>query len=151
MLHPRLISFDPSGQGSRGFKLLGKVRSQVQLGNEEIKMVAIPIWPFREPRDGKVLTTWQLLAGAEMILIAVHETGAVGWRFLGKRKVAFDVTDFVGTTLEEMTEVDSSIYELADLPCGWKAQRTSAESAWVRIDPRAEEPKEPRRRSRQGR
>jgi|ERR1044071_1461736 hypothetical protein len=92
-------------------------------------MVSARPWPFDQPRNCAVFTTRQVLECEEPILHVTHDVDDHGWQFLGSDARAEDVTII---SLEEAVELDPSILQLADLPIGWHAWRSSVEEPWIR-------------------
>jgi hypothetical protein len=97
-------------------------------------MVFVPSWPFPEPRDERVFTLRQVLEGEDPLLCVVRDEGPFGWRFVSGKPVGDRITvdDTRIITLDEILEFDPSIWELADLPFGWRALRDSIDEPWRR-------------------
>ena len=88
-------------------------------------------WPFADPKNVAVFTTTQVLRLRHPILHVSHDADDGAWQFhSGASQVSAD--DAMIVALEEIVEHDPSICELADLPCGWFAERDSVGSAWRR-------------------
>ena len=92
-------------------------------------MVSAPPWPFDQPRNCAVFTTRQVLEREEPILRVTHDSDDHGWQFLGSDARAEDAKIIL---LEEAVELDPSVLQVADLPVGWHAWRTSVEGPWIR-------------------
>ena len=88
-------------------------------------------WPFADPKNVAVFTTTQILHSGQPILRVVHDEDDGAWQFhTGAAQVETKALMIVA--LEEMVEHDQSICELADLPCGWFAERDSIGDSWRR-------------------
>jgi hypothetical protein len=88
-------------------------------------------WPFAEPKNVAVFTSTQVLRLGQPILHVSHDDGDGGWQFqTGMQQVT--TGDAMIVALSEMVERDPSICELADLPCGWFAERDSIGGDWRR-------------------
>jgi hypothetical protein len=84
-------------------------------------------WPFDTPINSASFTTRFVIDGSRPVLEVYHEHDG-DWQFL------------CGTTLESadlklvcmgcMLDLDPSLGELATLPYGWRAYRSSPNQAW---------------------
>ena len=92
-------------------------------------MVSLDSWQFAPPRNCAVLTTHQVLEREEPILHVTHDSDDHGWQFHGSEPRAEDAKVIA---LEEAVELDPSVWQLADLPPGWHAWRSSVEEPWIR-------------------
>jgi hypothetical protein len=89
-------------------------------------------WPFADPKNVAVFTTTHVLRRGQPILYVSHDEEDGAWQFhTGAEQLSAD--DAMIVSLEEMVEHDPTILELADLPCGWYAERDSVGSSWRRI------------------
>jgi len=89
-------------------------------------------WPFDAPRNLAVVTLWRILRDGRPILYVSHDVDDGGWQFLDGEKV--DVTkDAMLVCLHTVAEHDPSVRELADLPLGWCATRSSPADKWRRV------------------
>jgi hypothetical protein len=97
-------------------------------------------WPFNDPENVAVLTLSDIIDCKTHVLLALHYEEDSMWLFLDKRDVIHS-TDTVEVSLKDVFELDPSVGELADLPCGWGAQRDAADQPWqrVEIEPRENE------------
>jgi hypothetical protein len=88
-------------------------------------------WPFADPKNVAVFTTTQIFRSGQPILRVSHDDDDGAWQFhTGVAKV--ETKDLMIVALEEMVEHDHTICELADLPCGWLAERDSIGGSWKR-------------------
>jgi len=86
-------------------------------------------WRFSDPRNCAVLVTEGVLRGDATIVFVSRDRADGAWQFHdamggGEPKVM---------SLGQVVELDSTIAELADLPLGWRALRTSKRR---RFDPK---------------
>lgn len=88
-------------------------------------------WPFADPENVAVFTSTQVVRLRRPILHVSHDDEDGAWQFhTGAQQVS--ASDAVIVSLSEMVEQDPSICELADLPCGWFAERDMVGSPWKR-------------------
>jgi hypothetical protein len=87
-------------------------------------------WPFSDPENLAVITIKQIVQGGEPILHVVHDEDDEGWQFLGASDASEEDAMVVG--LRKMVRLDPSVRELADLPLGWRAWRSSRGEPWQR-------------------
>ena len=79
-------------------------------------------WPFSDPENVAVFTTTQVLRLGQPILHVSHDAEDGAWQFhAGTPPVSAD--EVMVVALCEMVEHDPTICELADLSCGWIADR----------------------------
>ena len=79
-----------------------------------------------------VFTTTQVLGQKQPILHVSHDDEDGAWQFhTGSQQVS--ASDALLVALEEMVEHDPTICELADLPCGWHAERDNVGGPWRRF------------------
>ncbi len=76
-------------------------------------------WPFAEPPTIATFTTHEVMNGAT-ILFARHEENGE-WTILDRED--FTPDDLVAVCLSHVVELEPRLAKLADLPCGWSAQR----------------------------
>ena len=89
-------------------------------------------WPFADPKNVAVFTTTQVLRQGQPVLHVSHDDEDGAWQFhTGAAQVS--TTDVMIVALEEMVEHDPTVCELADLPCGWFAERDRIGSPWRRV------------------
>ena len=87
-------------------------------------------WPFADPPNVAVFTLRGILEGRDSILQVCHDDDEGGWQFLDGKPLDVDQARLVG--LGEVLKQDPTIAELADLPLGWMAVRSSRTSPWQR-------------------
>ena len=87
-------------------------------------------WPFEDPPNMAVITTVNVLEHGHPVLLVTHDEDDGGWQFLcGKTN---DTEDGRVMGLREIVRRDPSLKQLADLPLGWRAWRSSADEPWRR-------------------
>jgi hypothetical protein len=94
-------------------------------------------WPFTDPENVAVLTLSDIVDGKTRIMRVLRDE-KYGWLFVDERDV-INRADTVDVSLKDVFELDPSVGELADLPCGWAAWRDAANQPWQRVDSRPEE------------
>jgi hypothetical protein len=87
-------------------------------------------WPFPDPENCAVITIEPIVRQGRPILHVVHDEDDGGWQFLGWEDAREE--DAMIVALKTVVQLDSSVRELADLPPGWRAWRTSSDDAWQR-------------------
>jgi hypothetical protein len=93
-------------------------------------MVSTDPWPFDQPQNCATFVTREVMDREEPILLVSHDADDHGWQFIGST----DGTAGNGRIilLSEAVALDSSVFQLADLPVGWHAWRDSPEDPWIR-------------------
>jgi hypothetical protein len=89
-------------------------------------------WPFADLDNLAVITLKRVIQGNSPVLLVTHDADDGGWQFLDGAEAA--VEDAALVSLREMVQLDPSLFELADLPVGWSARRSSPGDPWERID-----------------
>jgi hypothetical protein len=87
-------------------------------------------WPFEDPPNVATITTRPVIDGSSWIALVSHDEDDGGWQFLGPEGPLEDQAMVVG--LGSILKRDGSIAELADLPLGWRAWRTTPDQPWQR-------------------
>jgi hypothetical protein len=87
-------------------------------------------WPFDQPRNCAVFTLRSIIFGGEPILYVSHDADDHSWQFLDGKPLDMANAALVG--LGTIVRHDRSVLELADMPPGWCARRSSASSPWLR-------------------
>jgi len=87
-------------------------------------------WPFADPKNVAVITLKSILSGGSPIRHVTHDAEDGMWQFLDGATVSEENASIV--SLEEITRIDPSLMELADLPLGWYADRSAASAPWRR-------------------
>jgi hypothetical protein len=89
-------------------------------------------WPFADSPDVTTITTSKVLEEGHPILLVTHDEDDGMWQFLCG--TTNDPKDGRVVCLDCVFERDPSITELADLPLGWRAYRSSPETPWERCE-----------------
>ena len=89
-------------------------------------------WPFSDPKNKAVITTKKILSGRDYIRYVTHDIDDGSWQFLNIQSYELSENDAAVVGLDEITELDPSIVELADLPLCWSASRDTEKSKWIR-------------------
>lgn len=88
-------------------------------------------WPFDNDPGSFAYTLLAIVEGELPIRLVYHDPDDESWHFLHDGGPISD-TDGIAAELAEVVNLDSSLYELADLPVGWCAWRPTASSPWQR-------------------
>lgn len=86
---------------------------------------------FNDSLNTAVFTTKFVFRVGEPIQNVFHHEDDGAWEFTGATQAVED-KDYLIVSLEEMMNLDPSILELADLPLGEAAYRSSANAPWER-------------------
>ncbi|MFM9965240.1 MAG: hypothetical protein ACKV2Q_28955 [Planctomycetaceae bacterium] len=87
-------------------------------------------WPFADPENVVTVTVQQIIDGAQPILLVSHSDDDGTWMFLTGNPMS--MSDALLVSLYSVYQLDQSIAELADLPCGWEAWRKAIGDPWQR-------------------
>jgi hypothetical protein len=88
-----------------------------------------PNWPFADPYNLAAFTTQAVFERGSPILHATHELSDGAWTFIGPEGVR---DDLLIMCLVHIVELDPTLTEVADLPLGWGAERSSIDGPWRR-------------------
>jgi hypothetical protein len=89
-------------------------------------------WPFADPKNVAVFTTTTIVRRGHPVLYVSHDDDDGAWQFhSGAEHVS--IRDAMIVSLSEMVERDTTLCELADLPCGWIAERDGIGGPWRRM------------------
>lgn len=89
-----------------------------------------PSWPFADVENTATITLKRIVNRTAPILLVSHDADDGGWQFLDGGEVTEDDASVV--SLREILELDPTIKDVADLPLGWKAERTGVGKPWQR-------------------
>jgi hypothetical protein len=92
-------------------------------------------WPFDDSPNLAVITTRQITERRAPILFVSHDEDDAGWQLLTGGPLIEEDARVVG--LRRIWSLDPTVGELADLPLGWQASRSTAQEKWRR-GPRSE-------------
>lgn len=87
-------------------------------------------WPFEDPPNVACVSCKQVFRLGKPILWVTHDDDDGGWQFLYGGPLTDEDAMVVG--LKTVVKLDPSIVELADLPCGWTAERSAIGKPWKR-------------------
>lgn len=90
-------------------------------------------WPFRDSPDTAVIIDRRVLSSTEFISHVSHDLDDGPWQFLTNSTNTRQTNDARVVGLGSVVQLDPSVKELADLPLGWQASRTSPSSPWKRF------------------
>ena len=88
-------------------------------------------WLFDQPRNCAAISLRQIVKEGAPVLLVSHDKDDHGWQFLDGSEFP-NAADAVIVCMSHVIESDPSLFELADLPPGWRAWRESATGPWVR-------------------
>jgi hypothetical protein len=87
-------------------------------------------WPFDQAPNVGAITVRAVLEGAPILHVS-HDADDHGWQFLDGRDADVAEARLIG--MHEALKLDPSLREIADLPPGWVARRSSRDAPWDRI------------------
>lgn len=87
-------------------------------------------WSFDDPQDTAVFTVRLIWEKRKPILFVYHDEEDGAWQFHTNREPKEEEASII--SLSEIVALDLSISELADLPSGWFAWRSSVSKPWNR-------------------
>jgi hypothetical protein len=111
-------------------KETGTKPSVSQPDQRKEEMASKDAWPFANPKNEAVITLKWIVHDGKPILSVFHDADDNGWQFLDGSDVTENDASIV--SLEEITHIDPSVLELADLPPGWYATRAAPNAKWQR-------------------
>ena len=95
-------------------------------------------WKFADPPNVAVCSDRSIFSGGDWIAYVSHMEDDGSWLFYSSDTRDWDERDIMLVGLQEVVQREESIMELADLPEGWHAWRTSKSSPWQRAKSRPE-------------
>jgi hypothetical protein len=87
-------------------------------------------WPFDDSPSRAVITLKRILQAEQPIRYVSHDADDGGWQFLDGGDVHDEDATLVG--LGTILRFDPIVGELADLPLGWYAWRSTVDEPWQR-------------------
>ena len=87
-------------------------------------------WPFSDAENTAVFTSRQVLEEGAPILRVTHDADDGSWQFHTSGTPR--IRDARIIALSEALDIEPSIGQLADLPMGWQATRSSIGEEWTR-------------------
>lgn len=88
-------------------------------------------WLFDQPRNCAAISLRQIVTEGAPVLLVSHDENDHGWQFLDGSETPSSA-DAVIVSMSRVVESDPTLFELADLPPGWRAWRESVNEPWVR-------------------
>ena len=86
-------------------------------------------WPFKDAPNTTTFVSRHLFKG-DPICHVYHDWEDGAWQFLPNRIT--EQVDAMIVCLKEVLKLDPTVAELHDLPFGWKAERTTLNTPWLR-------------------
>lgn len=86
-------------------------------------------WKFSEAENTMVFSTKQVASGKMPIIYVSHDGEDGSWEFHG---IKVEMKDAIMVSLKEIVDLDKSLNDLYDLPCGFVATRRSRNEPWKR-------------------
>lgn len=86
-------------------------------------------FPFCDAPNTAAVICCHILEGEEPILFVSHDEDDGMWQFLCGKTHEIDEAKIV--SLKYVFELDHSVGDLADMPCGYYAERENQEEHWV--------------------
>ncbi|GLQ80050.1 hypothetical protein GCM10007881_35690 [Mesorhizobium huakuii] len=93
-------------------------------------------WKFADPPNVAVLSDKSIFKRGDWIAYVSHMEDDGGWLFYNCDNRDWEEREKMLVGLQEVVRIDESIMELADLPEGWHAWRSSKSSPWQRAKSR---------------
>jgi hypothetical protein len=85
-------------------------------------------WPFHEGKNRACFTTHRVLQGSPILLVSHDEDG--DWQFLCG--TTNELSEAALVCLGDMLARDDTLNQVADLPEGWMAERSTVGAPWAR-------------------
>ena len=89
-------------------------------------------WPYADPPNVAVITLKSITDRGATILMVTYDEKDGSWQFLDGTDVREKESEAQVVSLFYALSLDPTLRSLMDLPLGWRADRPSAESPWVR-------------------
>lgn len=89
-------------------------------------------WKFSDPPNVAVFVDRGIFSRDDWIAYVSHDDEDGSWQFHNSEPGPVDDDDIMIVGLQKVVKRDESILELADLPEGWHAWRSSKSSPWQR-------------------
>ena len=87
------------------------------------------LFPFSVATNTATIICCHIMAGEESIIFASHDEDDGMWQFICRKSHSADEARIV--SLENVFKLDPSIGALADMPCGFCAERESKNEKWI--------------------
>jgi hypothetical protein len=89
-------------------------------------------WTFSDPPNVAVFVDRGIFRRGDWIAYVSHDDEDGSWQFHNSEPGPVEEGDIMIVALQEVVRRDESLLELADLPEGWHAWRSSKSSPWQR-------------------
>lgn len=86
-------------------------------------------WPFDQPKNCAVFTISQIINGESPIQLVYHDLEDDGWQFVSN--IEYTMADAKLVSLEEITKIDSTVFEVAHIDPGFHAWRDKVGDKWT--------------------
>jgi hypothetical protein len=107
-------------------RLFGGKRAQ---GPAPVELMSAE-WPFDQSENCAVVSVRQVMVADAPVLLVTHDEEDHGWQFLPGEEI--QMADAVLVSFKSVLAKDPTLFEVADLPPGWRAHRVNSTSPWVR-------------------
>ena len=86
-------------------------------------------WPFDQAKNCAVLTLRQIVDKEIPITVVYHDLDDHGWQFLGNIETREEDAKLI--SLEEVTRLDPTVFQIASIEPGYHAWRRSVGDEWT--------------------
>ncbi len=86
-------------------------------------------WPFDQHKNCAVFTIRQVIEGKNPIQIVYHDIEDDGWQFVSN--IEYTMEDAKLVSLEQITKIDPSVFDVAKIESGFHAWRNSVGDKWT--------------------
>jgi hypothetical protein len=95
------------------------------------------VWPFDQPKNCAVFTLRQIMQKEVPILVVYHDIDDDGWQFVSNIETRME--DAMLVCLEEITTLDPTVFEVAEIRPGYHAWRNAVGDNWSIVQTPPEE------------
>ena len=89
-----------------------------------------PAWKFNDPPNVAVIARKSIFTHGDVIVYVTHDSDDGCWQFHTAQPEAMDINDACLVSFQSIVEHDPTIEQLAALPLGWCASRSSVDQGW---------------------
>lgn len=93
-----------------------------KFGNKDVE------WSFDQPRNCAVFTIRQIIEGENPIQVVYHDLEDDGWQFVSN--IEYTMEDAKLVSLEQITQLDPTVFEVAKIKPGYHAWRNKVGDKW---------------------
>lgn len=115
------------GGGCSDYTETEKTKKQLRM----ISMVTAG-WQFSDPPNVAVVASQKIVLSGGWIAYVSHDSDDGAWQFHTSQSESVSEEDAMVVSLQSIVMLDPTVIELADLPLGWHAWRSSKSSVWQR-------------------